>query len=420
MPRPKKPTYEWVPALKRYRKRIKDADGQYVPIYGKTEAELTAKLEDARRQIEAAEFRREHPTVKDYAENWLALREPYLRATTMRDYRIKVRIYLVEPLGHLLMAEVTPDLVKTALCKAAARSESIYHTVKMLFKMIFGAAFDNGTISKDPCAKLDPKGGKAPKGKTALTNDQATTLLAAVSGSSTAYPFVMLGLFAGLRREEILALKWDSVDLDGAPPTLTVRRAWHIEHNRPIILDELKTPSAHRTIPLPPQLAECLKAVKARSASEYVISAQGGGPLSGSQFRNLWDYINVRSTKERHYYRYINGQKVLHTITPKLGERDPHNKAVVYTIDFQVSPHILRHTYVTNLLLGGVDIKTVQYLAGHKHAKITLDIYAHLTYNQPVDIAQKVNAAFGVKSEVKAFPIQVPALENTGPIEPVE
>ena len=63
--------------------------------------------------------------------------------------------------------------------------------------------------------------------------------------------------------------------------------------------------------------------------------------------------------------------------------------------EFDITPYILRHTYITNLLLAGVDIKTVQYLAGHECAKITLDIYAHLTYNRPEEILEKVNAAFG-------------------------
>ena len=71
----------------------------------------------------------------------------------------------------------------------------------------------------------------------------------------------MLGLYAGLRREEILALKWDSVYLDVDCPYLTVRRAWHTENNRPVLLDELKTKAAHRNIPLPVCLADCLKAV---------------------------------------------------------------------------------------------------------------------------------------------------------------
>lgn len=48
------------------------------------------------------------------------------------------------------------------------------------------------------------------------------------------YVFVMLGLYAGLRREEILALKWDCVFLYTETPYLLVRRAWHTESNRPV------------------------------------------------------------------------------------------------------------------------------------------------------------------------------------------
>ena len=56
--------------------------------------------------------------------------------------------------------------------------------------------------------------------------------------------------------------------------------------------------------------------------------------------------------------------------------------------------HQLRHAYAKLLYKAGVDVKTVQYLAGHEHAKITLDIYAHLTYNKPTDLKDKVNQAF--------------------------
>ena len=82
----------------------------------------------------------------------------------------------------------------------------------------------------------------------------------------------MIGLYAGLRREEILALQWDSVYLDTEAPYLTVRRAWHTEHNRPIILTELKTKAAERNIPLPDRLADCLREAKKQSTSEYVIA----------------------------------------------------------------------------------------------------------------------------------------------------
>ena len=73
-----------------------------------------------------------------------------------------------------------------------------------------------------------------------MTDEQVERLLDAIRDLPP-YIFVMIGLYAGLRREEILALQWDSVYLDTDTPYLTVRRAWHTEHNRPVISDELKT-----------------------------------------------------------------------------------------------------------------------------------------------------------------------------------
>lgn len=231
------------------------------------------------------------------------------------------------------------------------------------------------------------------KEKKALTDVQATVLLDAIRGLPP-YPFVMLCLYAGLRREEALGLQWDSVVLDGEAPYITVCRAWRCEHNRPVVSKDLKTRAANRTIPIPPPLVDCLRAVKKISASQHVIANVDGGPLTGTQWRQLWNYVTTRSTKERTYYRYKDGKKTQHTVTPTLGEKAAHNGNVVYSIDFHVTPHQLRHTYITNLLLAGVDVKTVQYLAGHEHAKITLDIYAHLTYNRPADLIEKVNKAF--------------------------
>ena len=105
--------------------------------------------------------------------------------------------------------------------------------------------------------------------------------------------------------------------------------------------------------------------------------------------------VVVRSAKERTYYKYVNGQSIKYTVKPTLGTRQRNNPKIRYTLNFDVTPHLLRHTYITNLLLSGaVDVKTAQVLAGHEHAKITLDIYAHLTYNQPKDLISKVTAAF--------------------------
>ena len=208
------------------------------------------------------------------------------------------------------------------------------------------------------------------------------------------YVFVMLGLYAGLRREEILGLQWDSVYLDVESPYLTVCRAWHTEHNRPVILTELKTAAAERNIPLPPCLIECLREAKEKSTSDYVVANRDGEPLSYTQFKRLWQYIVTRTTKERSYYRYENGKRIKHTVKPVLGETAAHNGKVVYSLDFEVTPHQLRHTYITNLIYASVDPKTVQYLAGHENSRITMDIYAKVKYNRPEEVVKSMDCAF--------------------------
>lgn len=204
----------------------------------------------------------------------------------------------------------------------------------------------------------------------------------------------MLGLYAGLRREEILGLQWDCVHIDEETPYISVRRAWRSVKNRPEVSSVLKTPAARRDIPIPQLLVDCLRSEREKSSSDYVISDSDGQPLSYSQFSRVWHYITVRTVKERKIYRYINGEKIHHTISPKLGERCRTDKSIYYTLDFDVTPHLLRHTYITNLIHEGVDPKTVQYLAGHENSKVTMDIYAKVKYNKPWELASVVNQAF--------------------------
>ena len=350
--------------------------------YAKTPEELFDKVEEAKQQIENAAFRRVSPTVAEYGERWLTMQSARIRTTTLIDYTSKVKNYIIAPLGHMYMAEVTADDIKLAMVNVSSKSSSVYRSAQMLYKCIFYSAVESKIIDSCPCEKLSAKGGKPQDDREALTDEQVEKLLAAIKGLPP-YVFVMIGLYAGLRREEILALKWDCVFLDADTPYLSVQRAWHSEHNRPVISRVLKTKAAKRDIPLPPMLADCLREAKDQPNSEFVIANRDGGPLSYTQFKRVWQYIVTRSTKERTYVRYLNGQKITHTVTPVLGERAAHNSDVVYSLDFQVTPHQLRHTYITNLIYFGTDPKTVQYLAGHQHSKITMDIYAKVKYNKP-------------------------------------
>lgn len=376
-----------------YRTRIEDADGKRVSLFAKTPEELYEKEQEARRLIKEAKFRQSNPTVEEYCKKWLLMKSANLRVTTLNDYSSKVKNYIIAPLGHKYMSEITADDIKLAILPASKKSESIYRSVQMLYKAIFASATESNVIDETPCEKLSAKGGKPQKKKEALTDAQVKRLLNAVKGLPP-YVFVMIGLYAGLRREEILGLKWDCVHLDCDSPYLSVERAWHIEHNRPVILTELKTNAARRDVPLPPQLVECLIEAKANSNSDFVVSNSDGDALSGTQFKRVWNYIDTRTVKERTYIRYKEGKKEIHTVKPVLGQKAAHNGKVVYSLDFEVTPHQLRHTYITNLIYKGVDPKTVQYLAGHENSKITMDIYAKVKYNKPQELSSVVTDAF--------------------------
>ena len=377
-----------------YRTRIMDADGKQVSLYATTCEELYEKELEARRQVEEIIFHRQHPTVEEYCEKWLLMQSAKVSASTLRGYTSDMKNYIIKPLGEMYMEEVTTDDIRLALVPLSKKSEGLYSKVNMLIKCVFYTAERSQIIEHNPCEGISGKGGKPAKKREALTDQQVAVLLDAVKGLPP-YLFIMLGLYSGLRREEILALQWDCVFLDDPTPYLSVKRAWRTEHNRPVISTVLKSKAAKRDIPIPKCLVDCLREAKKTSHSDYVIADSNGEPLAASQFQRLWKYVVVRSTKPRNYYKYVNGQSIKYTVTPTLGMTQKNQPKIRYTLDFDVTPHQLRHTYITNLLYCGVDPKTVQYLAGHENSKITMDIYAKVKYNKPEQLSAVVNTAFG-------------------------
>lgn len=390
MARPKKPTYEYIEKLKLYRKRVKDTDGKYFALYGKTPDELTKKIDEAQAQISARQVAKASPTVELYAREWLALYTAEMTPATAKDYTNAVNVHIVPQLGGMRLRDVTQDDAKRVLLNMSAKSDTMQRKTLNTMRKIFEAAVENGLAEKNPCTKLKAGGKKADE-KVPLSKAQVATLLDAVSGTN-AETFIMVALCSGLRREEILGLRWDCVSLDENAPHIAVKRALRWEKCRPIVSDELKSTAAKRNVPIPPQLVEHLKP-RMGAPDAYVI---GGTPLSRQQFYNLWRLVERRKTGEITYRRSDapKGEDKKVTIVREKGAKSTSG-SFCYTIDFDVTPHILRHTYITNLLLAGVNLKTVQYLAGHSNPEVTMKIYVHLTENRPEDLIDKINSAFG-------------------------
>ena len=376
MPRRARAEMSWVPDKQKWRKQIKDPSGKYIPVYGSTKQEVRDRVAARQAAWAAAASAQASPDFAALAVRWATLTATDA-SPRVRAYRQSaLNNYILPILGEIEAAALREEDVLRLKQTIAAMSRDSQTKILAIVRNICKFAAKNGYMTADPADGVKA-GGPPSKEVDPLTPEQAAALLAAVKGTQTE-TFCRLCLHAGLRREEALALRWDCVHLEGAAPFLEVRRALRWPTNAaPEISDQLKSKAAKRDIPLPASLAAHLRTVRAATGSLFVIHNREGGPVSYSSWRSLWRVVEARTAGQRGQV----GDKV-------------RNHAVVISLDFPVHPHQLRHTYCTRLILGGVDVKRVQYLMGHANARITLEIYTKLMSSDLQDTASAVRRIF--------------------------
>lgn len=355
-----------------YRKRVKLRDGTYKDVRGRTREETRQKVHALLEAQQLGLVLNDQTTVAELAAEWYRNRREQWSYSRRSDYVNAINVHICPVIGALRVRDVKPEDCQRVLAAMSGLSHSMQGKVVATLKQIFICAEENGLIFKSPCGKLKA-GGERTKEKKPLTPRQCCALEDATRGTR-AYLFVMLGLYAGLRREEICGLRWCDVDLNAAPPRLSVNHAVRFEGTRGVFPAPLKTQAAHRTIPLPPKLAAALGEAKRDSRSVFVVPAATGGNATPQTVKNLMGLIQRRQLRP-------DGPAA-------------HGPKVAQTLDFKVYPHLLRHTYITALCQSGMDIKKIQYLAGHSDIKMTLNVYSHVVGNSPTELIGAVSAAF--------------------------
>lgn len=389
-----------------YRKRLKNPlTGAWdVEVWGRTKAECRAKADARAAELAGAAAERLAPggvLVYEYAQTWYKLNTHGLGTKRCEDYQNAINNHICPAIGNKRLDAVTLDDGLDIL-RHSPQSKSSQQKIVTTLKRIFKAAADNDLIRRSPFTDLKP-GGKPAAEKEPLTKEQQAALLAAVKGKDVE-TLVLLCLYLGLRREEALGLQWDCVYLDAATPYVDVRRALRWEHNKPVLGDKLKSKAAYRKLPIPPLLLAHLRALPHKG--DFVCHRADGEAHSASSYRRAWEDITEQEIKPVTYKSNRTGEPVTRELAA--GDKVPYRRAVA-CLDFHLTPHILRHTYITELFTSGADVKTVQYLAGHSSVQITLNIYTHLMANRPEDTAGAVLAAFGIGGQASgASPRQNP------------
>jgi len=131
MARPKKPKYEYVERLNLYRKRVKDANGKYVAVYGKTPDELTAKLAEFHELQKRGTEIRDNPLFNDYAQRWMDLHGANLTFGGRTDYQSCIDRNIKPYMAGKRIKNIRPDDIKELMLGVVEKSESIWYKISI-------------------------------------------------------------------------------------------------------------------------------------------------------------------------------------------------------------------------------------------------------------------------------------------------
>ena len=301
-------------------------------------------------------------------EDWLAVKKKQLRPDSYEAYRCNYDVHIkpyFEP-KHLTLGEVMPRVIFQYVRAKEDEGQSKKSIRKHLVILngVFKEAVAMGELTFNPCANITVKDNSDEHFEgTAYDVATAKQLLDAIKGDPIE-PAVYLGLFLGLRRSEIVGLRWKDVDMENGIIHIrnTVVRFKTVSE-----LEKTKSKASKRDLFMPNALKEYLQMVWDRQEEERKLV---GRTYSDTEHICQWPDGTV-----------FKPEYVSHRFT-KLLERNALPK---------IRFHDLRHTAGSILINSGHTVKQVQEFLGHEKASTTLDIYTHVSLEGKKDTAEMMD-----------------------------
>lgn len=316
-------------------------------------------------------------TLTEWLKTWLAAVRSEISPKSHERYTDIVEKLLIPALGNLAIIKLVPADIQKAYNgwatggrrdrKSGGLAPRTRRHIHRILRSALTRAVEQQVIARNP---TDPFRKRLPKIERrellTLTTEQAVQLLEAIKHTRTYLPS-LIALATGMRRGEILALRWKNVDLDGA----TVRVVESIEQTKVGLRFKAPKTEKTRAIALPAFLVDELRRLKAEQAEGLARLGvrQDGQTLVCGQA----DGRPLQPRSLTHEFRRL---------VARLGELP------------RVRFHDLRHSHATQLLLAGVHPKVAQERLGHSTITTTLDLYSHVTDTMQNDAAARLDAAF--------------------------
>lgn len=314
----------------------------------------------------------EIPTFDAYLDEWVTLLRTRVKPSTWASYRSMAETYIRPALGQLRLDQLTVrrlDVFYVELLTSgrrrgggplSRRTVAYVHAIvhKALADAVAVGLLDDNVASRATVPQLDPNADRVDAAVACWDEAQTRRYLDVVTGQPLA-DLWRVALGTGMRRGELLGLRWEDVDL--AVPQLRVARALTVVEGTPRLLAP-KT-GRSRTLHLDDATAAAIdRQPRDRDATGMglVFTREDGHPLTPQKVSDRW-----------------------RAQWPKL---DAH--AIP-----RIKLHATRHVHATLLLARGVPIKVVSQRLGHASIQMTMDVYAHVLPAMDRDAAQAISAA---------------------------
>ncbi|MDP1809313.1 MAG: tyrosine-type recombinase/integrase [Actinomycetota bacterium] len=348
---------------------VKRASGNYAVVYyvdgkqkwktiGPNKKEAERALTQIMGQVHRGEYQAPKDILfRDLCDKWLKKSEAAIKPSTLDFYRVQIERRLKPAFGHLQTRAISTeiiDLFVSELSASCLSPRTVAHSLTVL-KTIFKTAEQWGYLSKDPAKAV--KKPRVPKVEMDFLNPAEINKLLAATDQRH-YALLLTACMTGLRRGELLGLKWEDIDFNAK--TISVRRSV-----RGTILVETKSAHSVRRVSISDTLIKALRELQTRLLVDgpdnplgLIFPSEVGTPIDGPNLlrRIFWP-----------------------TLT-RAGLR-------------RVRFHDLRHSYAALAISRNVPLKVIQRQLGHSSIQITADTYGHLLPETESAAAAELEAA---------------------------
>jgi integrase len=317
-------------------------------------------------------------TVKQWLEFWLSAVREEVSPKSHERYAEIIQNFLAPELGALALSKLAPMNIQAAYAKwaIAGRRDGksgglaplTRRHIHRILRSALARAVEQQVLARNPADVFKKRLPKVDRREmVTLTTEQAIRLLAAIKHTRVYGP-VLIALATGMRRGEILALRWRNVDLERA----ILRVVESLEQTKASVL-RFKAPKTNkaRAITLPSFAVEELRRFKREQAEELLA-------------------VGIRQSGETLVCGRADGKPLQpRSLTHEFAYHLARCKDIP-----RIRFHDLRHSHATQLLHAGVHPKVAQERLGHSTISTTLDLYAHVTETMQKDAAAELDMAF--------------------------